>query len=89
MTISYVSGADTTLRDADINTKILKLKLSDRVNSRERGGVKNTLKGTMFQSGPLSDTFITPTQTRKFPRFLPYPPLVKMKQKIQYSKVTL
>ena len=76
MTISYVSGADTTLRDADITTDYkyvifdanLKLKLSDRVNSRERGGVKNTLKGTMFQSGPLSDTFITPTQTRKFPR---------------------
>ena len=77
MTISYVSGADTTLRDADINTDYMlyvifnanpKLKLSDRVNSRERGGVKNTLKGTMFQSGPLSDTFITPTQTRKFPR---------------------
>ena len=53
MTISYVSGADTTLRDADINTDYMlyvifnanpKLKLSDRVNSRGRGGVKKYAK---------------------------------------------
>ena len=47
MTISYVSGADTTLRDADITTDYkyvifdanLKLKLSDRVKYAKRDNV--------------------------------------------------